>query len=351
MLNWKDAIKSLQALNEDFKKNAQYRLDQLTKPQGSLGVLEDLAIQLVGIYKSLDFSVDPVTSYVFVGDHGITEEGVSAFPSEVTTQMVYNFIQGGAAINVLTRNHHVHLKVVDVGMKEFVDNPKLIQANIKKGTRNFLYEKAMTKEEVNKAIEVGFQLGITEIEQGTNILSIGEMGIGNTTASAAVAAHLLNRSLEEMVGRGTGLDDKQWQHKREVIQKAFDFHSLSTKDPIETLTTFGGYEIAAMVGMIIAASFRQVPIILDGVITGAAALIAANIHPNTTSYMIASHQSEEPGHRFILEALNLTPLLQLSLRLGEGTGAILALPLIRSIQHLLQEMATFTEANVSEKNQ
>lgn len=346
---WQEAIKAIKPLDGEYKKIAQSRLDQLTKPQGSLGRLEDLAMQLVSIYKSLDFSVAPITSYIFVGDHNITEEGVSAFPSEVTTQMVYNFLQGGAAINVLSSNNNVGLKVVDVGMKSTIDNPRLIQRKVRAGAGNFLREKALTEEEVIKAIQIGFDLGVKEIEEGTRMLSIGEMGIGNTTSSAALTAHLLGLSVDETVGRGTGLNDNQLQHKKEIIKKAFQFHQLSSKDPIETLSAFGGLEIAAMTGMILAASFKQVPVILDGIIAGAAALVASYINSEAVSYMIASHRSEEPAHRFILEALNLSPLLQLSMRLGEGTGAVLSVPLIRSTQHLFQEMATFAEANVSQK--
>lgn len=349
-MKWQDILHQLKPINDDYIIQAKDRLDQLTKPPGSLGQLENTAIQLGAIYQSLTFNVDPVTSFVFVGDHGITEEGVSAFPSEVTGQMVHNFLHGGAAINVLTRNHQVDLKVVDVGMKTEIEHEKLINRKVREGTRNFLKEKAMTIEEVNAAIQVGFELGVEEAEKGTKMLAIGEMGIGNTTPSAAIAAHLLDRSVDEITGRGTGLSDERWQHKKEVIKKAFEFHHLSSKDPIETLSAFGGLEIAAMTGMIIAASYKEIPVILDGIIAGAAALVASHIHPVTVSYMIASHQSEEPGHQYILNALNLTPLIRLSLRLGEGTGAILAVPLIRSAQYLFQQMATFAEAQVAGKS-
>lgn len=348
-MQWEEVIPKLKPLNEEYIMQAQERLDQLTKPKGSLGQLEQLAMRLSAIYQSIYFSVDPITHYVFVGDHGITAEGVSAFPSEVTTQMVYNFLQGGAAINVLTKNNNVAIKVVDVGMKDTIADPRLIQRKIKKGTNNFLFGKAMSKKEVYDAIQVGFQLGIEEVEQGTKMLSIGEMGIGNTTSSAAIAAHLLELPVEQMTGKGTGLDDIQLKHKINVIRKAFEKHQLATKDAVETLATFGGVEHAAMTGMIIAASYKQIPVLLDGLNTGAAALAATYIHPLTSSYMIAAHQSEEPGHAIILKVLQLKPLLQLSLRLGEGTGAILALPLIRSTQHLLQEMATFSQAKVSQK--
>jgi len=348
-MKWQEIISKLKPLNGQYIMQAQERLDQLTKPPGSLGQLEQLAMQLSAIYQSTHFSVDPVAHYVFVGDHGITAEGVSAFPSEVTTQMVYNFLQGGAAINVLTKNNDVAIKVVDVGMKDTVADPRLIQRKIKQGTNNFLFDKAMTKEEVYDAIQVGFQLGMDEIEQGVKMLSIGEMGIGNTTSSAAVAAHLLGRPVEQMTGKGTGLNDMQLQHKVDVIRKAFEKHQLASKDAVEALAAFGGLELAAMTGMIIAAAYKQIPVLLDGLNTGAAALAAAYIHPITASYMVASHQSEEPGHAIILNALQLKPLLQLSLRLGEGTGAILALPLIRSTQYLLQEMATFSQAKVSQK--
>ncbi|KXG44332.1 nicotinate-nucleotide--dimethylbenzimidazole phosphoribosyltransferase [Tepidibacillus decaturensis] len=348
-MNWQTAIDKIQLLDVNVMKEAETHLDQLTKPQGSLGMLEDLAIQLAGIYQTTRFRVDPITSFVFVGDHGVTEEGVSAFPSEVTTQMVHNFLHGGAAINVLTRQHDVSLKVVDVGMKDSIDNPLLIQKKIGQGTRNFLKEKAMTKQEAIEAIQVGFDLGVMEVENGAKGLAIGEMGIGNTTSSAAIAASLLKRPLDEVVGRGTGLNSDQWLHKKKVIQQALQFHNLHSNDPIEVLATFGGYEIAAMTGMILSAAYKRVPILLDGFNTGASALIAAKIETKSVLYMIASHQSEEPGHRHTLQALQIYPLLQLNLRLGEGTGAILALPILRSAQHLFQEMATFEEANVANK--
>lgn len=221
-MNWQTAIDKIQLLDVNVMKEAETHLDQLTKPQGSLGMLEDLAIQLAGIYQTTRFRVDPITSFVFVGDHGVTEEGVSAFPSEVTTQMVHNFLHGGAAINVLTRQHDVSLKVVDVGMKDSIDNPLLIQKKIGQGTRNFLKEKAMTKQEAIEAIQVGFDLGVMEVENGAKGLAIGEMGIGNTTSSAAIAASLLKRPLDEVVGRGTGLNSDQWLHKKRSFNKHYN---------------------------------------------------------------------------------------------------------------------------------
>jgi len=236
-------------------------------------------------------------------------------------------------------------------MKDTVHHSKIIQKKVRKGTRNFLQTKALTPEELDQAIQIGFELGIEEIENGTKLLTIGEMGIGNTTATSAITASLLHLSVEDTVGRGTGLNNSQLQHKKEVIKQAISKYYLETEEPLEALRTFGGLEIASMVGMILAASFKQIPVLLDGVITGVAALIASKLNPNTKNYLIASHQSAEPAHFFILKSLQVEPLLQLSLRLGEGTGAILALPLLRSSKDLLQQMATFTEANVSDKTQ
>lgn len=347
-MDWQEALDVLQPTSETYEKKAKERLDNLTKPVGSLGRLEEIAIRMAGIYRTLDFKVDPVINVNFVGDHGITEEGISLYPQEVTTQMVNNFLNvRGAASTILAKANDVAIKVVDVGMKDTINHPDLIQRKVRAGSCNYTKGKAMTEEEVYLAIQVGFEIGIEEVENGYNILTMGEKGIGNTTPSATIAAHLLGRSLDDMVGRGTGLDDSQLNHKKDVIQRAFDFHALKTNDPIDTLCAFGGYEIAAMTGFIIAASYKQVPIVLDGIIAGAAALVAREFNPLTVSYMVASHCGDEVGHKFVLQDLGLKAILDLSLRLGEGTGSILSVPIIRSSKCIFQEMATFDDAGVS----
>jgi len=346
---WESEKEKILPLKEEYGVLAQTHLDQLTKPQGSLGRLEEVGKQLVQIYQEVKFEIEPVKHFVFVGDHGIVSEGVSLYPQEVTTQMVYNFLQGGAAINVLTRLNQVEIAVVDVGMKERVVDERLIQRKIRAGAGNFLREKAMNKEEAKKGIAVGYELAEEAINAGARMLSLGEMGIGNTTTSTIITAHLLDLPVSEVIGRGTGLNDQQLNHKQKVIEEGLKFHNLPTKEVIETLSAFGGLEHAAMVGVILAAARNQIPVILDGFNTGAAALIAKEVNSLTTSYLFAGHVSEEPGHAHILKALGLKPLLNLNMRLGEGTGAIMALSLIKGIKAIMWEMATFEEAHVSQR--
>lgn len=347
-MDWQDAVDFIESTSDTYKESAKKRLDNLTKPVGSLGQLEDIAISLAGIYRTFEYEVDPVVNVNFVGDHGVVDEGISLYGQEVTTQMVNNFLNvKGAASTILAQANNVTIKVVDVGMKDTINHPDLIQRKVQNGTQNFTVSKAMTEHEARLAIQVGFEIGIEEVEKGFRLLTMGEKGIGNTTPSAAIAAHLIGRSLDDMVGRGTGLNKEQLNHKKDVIQKAFDYHNLKTNDPIDVLCAFGGYEIAAMTGYIIAASYTRVPIVIDGIIAGAAALLAKEFNPLTVSYMIASHCGDEVGHKFVLEDLGLNPILDLSLRLGEGTGSMLSVPIIRSAKSIFQEMATFDDAGVS----
>jgi nicotinate-nucleotide--dimethylbenzimidazole phosphoribosyltransferase len=319
-------------------------LDRLTKPPGSLGRLEPLIVQLAGITGSDAPRIERPAVVVFAGDHGVTAQGVSAYPSAVTAQMVANFVTGGAAINVLARAAGAELVVIDVG----VAGPGLRgSSRIRAGTRDMTVEPAMTGDEVLRAIGVGRDVVGALVVDGRDAIALGEMGIGNTTAASALVAALTGRPPAEVTGRGTGLDVAAVRRKVAVIEAALRLHQPRPEDPLGTLAALGGLEIAALVGAMLAAAEAHIPVILDGFITGAAALVAVGVAPNLGPRLIASHRSAEPGHRVVLEQLGLEPLLDLDLRLGEGSGAALALPLIRAATRLLAEMATFDSAGVS----
>jgi nicotinate-nucleotide--dimethylbenzimidazole phosphoribosyltransferase len=334
------------------------RLDRLTKPPGSLGRLEALARQLAGITGLEQPRVDHPAIVVFAADHGVTAHGVSAYPSDVTAQMVANFVGGGAAINVLGRLSGAEVVVVDVGVAGPIPGvdplaissrggARLVPARVADGTRDMASEPAMTREEATAAIEVGRSAARELISGGVDLLAVGEMGIGNTTAASALAAVLTGRPPAEVTGRGTGLDDPAVRHKVLVIERALELHRPDPADPVAVLAAIGGLEIAALVGAILATAEARVPVVLDGFITGAAALIAAALAPAVPARLIASHRSAEPGHRIVLEQLGLRPLLDLELRLGEGSGAALALPLVRAAVSILAGMATFDDAGVA----
>jgi nicotinate-nucleotide--dimethylbenzimidazole phosphoribosyltransferase len=306
--------------------------------------LETLVVQLGGITGSTTPRIERPAVVVFAGDHGVNAQGVSAYPSDVTAQMVANFVSGGAAINVLARAAGATLVVIDVG----VAGPELtVSSRVRPGTRDMTVEPAMTRDEVLAAIGVGGDAARALVADGCDALALGEMGIGNTTAASALVASLTGRSPTEVTGRGTGLDDEAVRHKVAVIEAALHLHQPRPDEPIGTLAAVGGLEIAALVGALLAAAEARLPVVLDGFITGAAALVAVGMAPNLGPRLIASHRSAEPGHRIVLEQLGLEPLLDLDLRLGEGSGAALALPLIRAATRILGEMATFDSAGVS----
>jgi nicotinate-nucleotide--dimethylbenzimidazole phosphoribosyltransferase len=338
-------------LDEVAISAARQRLDRLTKPPGSLGRLERLVEQLAGITGSATPRIERPAVVVFAGDHGVTAQGVSAYPSDVTAQMVANFVDGGAAINVLARAAGAELVVVDVGVAgpevQASGAARLVQARVRAGTRDMTVEPAMTREEARAAITVGREVVGDLIVGGCDVMALGEMGIGNTTAASAIVAALTGRPPADVTGRGTGLDDDAVSHKVTVIEAALRRHRPTLNDPVGTLTAVGGLEIAALVGAMLAAAETRIPLVLDGFITGAAALVAVAIAPNVGPRLIASHRSTEPGHRIVLEQLGLEPLLDLELRLGEGSGAALALPIIRAATLLLAEMATFDSARIS----
>lgn len=341
-------ISQIGGLDATASEAAQQRQQILTKPLGALGRLEELSIQLAGITSLLRPPLRPCRVIVCAGDHGVTEEGVSAYPSDVTTQMVLNFLSGGAAINVLARTFGADVTVVDVGVKgELPDHPRLVKAKIRPGTANFLHEPAMTRTEAVAAIEVGIRAAQAAIADGVRVLVTGDMGIGNTTASAAIAAALTRQPAVEVTGLGTGIGRDGWRHKVEVVARAIETHLPDEQDPLDVLSKVGGLEIGAIAGVVLAAAAAHIPVIVDGVIATAGAAIATRLAPAVRAFMIAGHQSMEPGHRVLLDYLDLRPLMSLDLRLGEGTGAMLALPLLDAAVALLNEMATFSDAGVS----
>jgi nicotinate-nucleotide--dimethylbenzimidazole phosphoribosyltransferase len=329
---------------------AQARLDRLTKPIGSLGRLEELAARYVMITGEMNPKVPRGAVYTFAADHGVAVEGVSAYPSAVTPQMVLNFLRGGAGVNVLARHVGIEVRVVDIGVVfDFESAPGLIQRKVMPGTKNLMVESAMSLAQAEQALHVGIELATEAAQEGIGLIGTGEMGIGNTTASSAIAAVMTGRSVAEVTGRGTGIDDAAHAHKIDVIQRALAFHRLDSADAMEVLAKVGGLEIGGLAGLMLGAAAARIPVVLDGFIAGAAALIAVGLQPRCKDYLIASHQSVERGHRAILDHLGLKPLLDLDLRLGEGTGACLGMSLVFAAIKILTEMATFDEAGVSER--
>ncbi|HEX6551917.1 MAG TPA: nicotinate-nucleotide--dimethylbenzimidazole phosphoribosyltransferase [Ktedonobacteraceae bacterium] len=347
----RDRAISVEPLDAAAMELASARQHQLTKPAGSLGRLEDIAVQIAGITGQPVPGIGRKAVIIMAGDHGVTSEGVSAYPSAVTLQMVYNFLQGGAAINALA--HYVGAKVivVDVGVAADISHPDLLSRKVAFGTADMALKPAMTHAQMLEAIQVGIDVFDAQLDQGIDLVATGDMGIGNTTAASAITASLLQMPVALVTGRGTGISDEQLAHKIQVIEKALARHVPNSQDPLDVLMKVGGLEIAGLVGVIVAASSRRVPVVIDGFISGAAALIAVELNPLMREYLLAGHVSVERGHHLILERLGLSPLLDLKLRLGEGTGAVLAMSLIEAALHIHSEMATFEEAGVSTRNE
>lgn len=325
----------------------QNRLDSLTKPQGSLGRLEELAKQYVLISGRQQPTIQNKVVMVMAGDHGVVAEGVSAFPQEVTPQMVLNFLRGGAGINVLSRHAGARVVVTDIGVASDIEAEGLYSRKVAYGTANMSKQAAMTREQAVQALEVGIRVVAEEAERGIDLLATGEMGIGNTTPSSAITAVITGLPAAEVTGRGTGIDTEAWRHKVEVIQRAIALNRPCAADPLDVLAKVGGLEIGGLAGVILAGAARRIPVVIDGFISGAAALIAAGLQPAVKDYLIAAHQSVEKGHQAILRHLGLKPLLDLNLRLGEGTGAVLAMGLVEAGVKILTQMASFEEATVS----
>jgi nicotinate-nucleotide--dimethylbenzimidazole phosphoribosyltransferase len=330
---------------------ARDRQSRMTKPAGSLGVLEDVSVQLAGVAGECPPPMpEPGVVAVFAGDHGVHARGVTPWPQEVTRQMVANFVAGGAVVNAFAAQVGAEVVVVDVGVIGELDAvPGLLPRKVRPGTGDMTTEDAMTREEAVVALEVGIEVARDLVAAGNRILLTGDMGIANTTASAALIAALTNAHPEDATGVGTGIDEETRRHKVRMIRRALDLHLPSREDPIGALAAVGGLEHAALAGYILGAAALRVPVILDGVIAGAAALVAAAIAPDCLAACIAGHRSTEPGHAIALRHLGLTPLVDLQLRLGEGTGAVLALPLVQSAVRALREVATFDSAGVTEK--
>ncbi len=343
-----ETIENIEPIHEKLMEEAQRKLDSLTKPSGSLGRLEELAKRVVGITGSLCPEFKNKVILTLAGDHGVVKEGVSAYPQEVTVQMVRNFIDGKAGINVLAEHIGAEVIVVDMGVKcDLEGSPRLLVKKVSYGTKNFLKGPAMSREEGLQSIEAGIQVVDELSDKGLDILGIGEMGIGNTTPSSAIAAVFTNLAPKEVTGRGTGIDDKTLDRKVEVIEKALSVNQPDAKDPVGVLAKLGGFEIGGLAGCVLGAAANKIPVVIDGFISTAGALIACQLAPRAKQYIIASHLSPEIGHKTMLDRMGLSPLLNLNLRLGEGTGAALGINLVEAGIKILTGMATFEEAGVS----
>jgi nicotinate-nucleotide--dimethylbenzimidazole phosphoribosyltransferase len=337
----------IQPLFAEQVELASRHLDQLTKPPGSLGKLEDIARQVAGITGETIPTFEKKAVIVMAGDHGVCEEGISAFPAEVTPQMVLNFLHGGAAVNVLARHAGAEVICVDIGVNADLEHPELVSRKVKRGTNNIAREAAMTRDEATQAIAVGAQLTQELYEKGYRLFATGEMGIGNTTASAAILCALTGLDAETAVGIGTGIDDAKRLHKQSVVRRALEINVPDAKDALDVLAKVGGLEIAGLVGVILGAAANRCPVVIDGFISSAAALIASRLAPHSVLFMLGSHLSQEQGHQKMLEAVGLTAMLQMDMRLGEGTGAVLSFSLIDAAGKIMKEMATFESAGVS----
>jgi len=347
-----DIVEMIRPLDKEAMAQAQVRQDQLTKPQGSLGRLEALSVHLAGIQVKPIPQIKHKVIITMAGDHGVVAEKVGNWPQEVTAQMVHNFLRGGAAINVIAQQVGARLVVADLGVaSELKSHPRLLSRKIAYGTQNMALGPAMTEKQAIRAAETGIDIIQAEIAKGLDIVGVGDMGIGNTTASSAICAAITGEVVAEVTGRGTGLTDEQLAHKVAVIQKALSVNRPDPKQPLDVLTKVGGFEIGGLVGVMLGAAAHRLPVVLDGFITGAAALIASALCPRLKDFLIASHVSAEAGHPLLLKYLGLKPLLNLGMRLGEGTGAALGIFLAEVAARILGEMATFTEAGVSEKDE
>jgi nicotinate-nucleotide--dimethylbenzimidazole phosphoribosyltransferase len=324
---------------------------RLTKPAGSLGTLEDLSVRLAGLAGRCPPPMpEPATVAVFAGDHGVHAQGVSPWPQEVTAQMVANFVGGGAVVNAFARQNGADVLVVDVGVGiPLHGGPNLLDANVRRGTRDLTVEPAMTADEARTALETGISVAGALVDAGTRCLLTGDMGIANTTPAAALIATFTSADPAQVTGRGTGIDDGTHAHKVAVVAAALARHRPDPADPVAALAAVGGLEHAALAGFILGAAQRRVPVVLDGVIAASAALVAAALAPDAVAAMVAGHRSAEPGAGVALARLGLTPLLDLGMRLGEGTGAVLALPIVAGAVRVLHDVATFDAAGVSEK--
>jgi nicotinate-nucleotide--dimethylbenzimidazole phosphoribosyltransferase len=347
---------SIRLPDESARRQAQARQDSLTKPPGSLGRLEELSVQLAGVQRRPLPNVSRKAILTMAGDHGVVAEGVSLYPQEVTAQMVRNFLAGGAAVNVLAAHVGSRVVAADLGVAADLSGLAAAQAaggcrlalrKVRAGTSNMAHGPAMSREEALASQEAGIAVLEEEADRGLDIVGIGEMGIGNTTAAAAITAAMTGTPVRQVTGRGTGLNEEALEHKVRVIEKALQINRPNAADPLGVLAAVGGFEIGGMAGAMLAAAARGIPVVVDGFICGAAALIACGLQARAREYLIASHQSAETGHQVILRQLGLKPIFNLDLRLGEGTGAALGIGLVEAAARILSGMATFGEAGVS----
>ena len=344
-------LEGITPLDEGAMAAARARQDTLTKPPGSLGRLEDLSVMLAGMFGEAVPKIRRKSVILAAGDHGVVAEGVSAYPQEVTPQMVYNFLRGGAGINVLARHAGAEIVILDAGVAADLEpHPLLRSVKVAHGTANMAVGPAMTREQAIRSLEIGIDAAKEQLGEGADLIACGDMGIGNTTASSAITAVITGTDPAVTTGRGTGLDDPGLAHKIEVIRRAIEVNRPDPGDGLDVLTKVGGFEIGALAGAMLGTASGNRPVVVDGFISGAAALIAWLIAPASRDYFIAAHQSVEPGHRVGLDAMGLEPLLNLGMRLGEGTGAALAMSLIEASARCLAEMATFADAGVSERS-
>lgn len=351
MQHIEDVCKQITPLDMQAMEQARKRQEQLTKPVGSLGRLEEMAIRVAGITGQTKPTVIRKAVLIMAGDHGVAVEGVSAYPAAVTPQMVYNFLHGGAAINALARYAQADVVVVDIGVAAELQHPQLVSRKIAYGTTNMVEGAAMTEQQMLDAIQVGIDIVNEQVDQGLSMVATGDMGIGNTTAASAITAVLLGLSPSQTTGRGTGIDDEQLAHKVQIIEQAISKNAPNPQQPLDALMKVGGLEIAGLVGVILGAAVHRIPIVIDGFISGAAALVAVAYCPQVRDYLFAGHTSVERGHRLLLQHLKLEPILDLELRLGEGTGAVLAMGIIEAALHAHNEMLTFAEAGVSNREE
>ena len=340
-------LEQIQPISEEWLDKAWQRLDNLTKPRRSLGRLEEMAALIVAIRQEERPEVSKKEVYVFVGDHDVVMEGVSAYPQEVTALMVKNFLSGGAGINVIARCANAKVNIIDIGMKEDLQDAEgLIKKNIKRAAGNIARGPAMTHEEVEKAVAVGIDMANRAYENGTTMIATGEMGIGNTTPSSALFAALLPAKVIDVTGSGTGLDEDGLRHKVKVIEQALKINRKSLTDPISTLAALGGLEIAGICGLCLGGVARRMIVVVDGFISTAGALVAMRLNPKVRDYLFFSHKSSEKGHGAFFQMESIQPILDLDLRLGEGTGAGLAMQIIENAVRIYNEMATFEEVGI-----
>lgn len=348
-MHFTTAIQNIQPLDQAAMQAARARQNQLTKPPGSLGRLEQLSIQLAGMQRTPLPVIREKVVILMAGDHGVTAEGVSAYPQAVTLQMVQNFLGGGAAVNVLARHIGARVVVVDMGMVGDLPAPheKLLRRKVAAGTANLAQAPAMQPAQAQQSLQYGFEVALEQISSGADILGTGDMGIGNTTPSAAIACALMQLPPEKIAGRGTGVDDAGLSRKISAIENGLKVNSPNPQDGLDVLGKVGGFEIGGLAGVMLGAASRQVPVMVDGFISTAAAMIAVTLAPAARDYLIFAHRSMETGHTLMLDWLNARPLLDLDLRLGEGTGAALGISFAEAACKILGEMATFGEAGVS----